>query len=129
MYQPMSLAEVAESIRKEFLREDSDPWLWVRQFMDDFYHADAGTRQRLIDVRPEETGDARFDAYPAALAEHFALHYDLQIPEWVAEPGRFLDRWWFPTQFRSLHAMAIAESPASFRRRGIFIDKTEFRRC
>lgn len=32
-------------------------------------------------------------------------------------------------QFKSLHAMAIVQSPASFRRRGIFIDKTEFQRC
>jgi hypothetical protein len=47
----------------------------------------------------------------------------------VEEPGRFLDRWWFPTRFRSLHAMALVESPAAFRRRGIFVDHTELERC
>lgn len=40
----------------------------------------------------------------------------------------FLDDWWFPTQFKSLHAMALVESPAAFRRRGIFIDNTAFMR-
>ena len=66
---------------------------------------------------------------PAALAEHFAIHYQLPIPRWVNEPERFLEQWWFPTQFKSLHAQAIVESPAAFRRRGIFVDKTEFQRC
>lgn len=42
--------------------------------MDDFYRSSAEVRQELIHTRPEETGDERFDAYLAALAEHFALH-------------------------------------------------------
>lgn len=31
MYQPIRIADVAQLIRQEFQREDSDPWLWVRR--------------------------------------------------------------------------------------------------
>jgi hypothetical protein len=34
---------------------------------------------------------------------------------------RFLDRFWFPSAVPGFRALAIAESPAAFRRRGIFI--------
>jgi hypothetical protein len=128
-YQPLTLRQVAAAIREEQASPDGDPWLWVRQFMDDFYAATPEVRTTLIAERPDLTGDPRFDAYLAALAEHFAIHYQLPIPRWVNEPERFLEQWWFPTQFKSLHAQAIVESPAAFRRRGIFVDKTEFQRC
>jgi hypothetical protein len=129
MYQPLTLRQVAEAIRNELTAPDGDPWLWVRQFMDDFYAATPQSRAALIAERPEPTGDPRFDAYLAALAEYFAVHYQLPVPAWVNEPERFLEQWWFPTQFKSLHALAIVQSPASFRRRGIFVDLTEFQRC
>ena len=128
-YQPLTLRQVAAAIREEQASPDGDPWLWVRQFMDDFYAATPEVRATLIAERPDLTGNPRFDAYLAALAEHFAIHYQLPIPRWVNEPERFLEQWWFPTQFKSLHALAIVESPAAFRRRGIFVDKTEFQRC
>lgn len=129
MYEPLTLKRVAEAIRAELASPDGDPWLWIRQFMDDFYAASQETRARLIAERPDLIGDSRFDAYLAALAEHFAFHYNLPTPPWVGEPERFLEQWWFPTQFKSLHALALVESPAAFRRRGIFVDKTEFQRC
>jgi hypothetical protein len=98
-YQPLTLRQVAAAIREEQASPDGDPWLWVRQFMDDFYAATPEVRATLIAERPDLTGDPRFDAYLAALAEHFAIHYQLPIPRWVNEPERFLERWWFPTQF------------------------------
>lgn len=128
----LTLAEVARRIRQALMdpeQGESEAWLPIREFLDDFRTAAPEVRQAMIEARPEPTGDPRFDAYLAALAEHLAVHHDLRVPEWVEEPGRFLDRWWFPTRFRSLHAMALVESPASFRRRGIFIDHTEFERC
>jgi hypothetical protein len=129
MYQPLTLQQVAEHIREELNRADGDPWLWVRQFLDDFYAASPERRAEMIAARPDWTGDRRYDAYLAALAEHLAVHYGLSVPAWVEEPERFLEQWWFPTQFKSLHAMAIVQSPASFKRRGIFVDQTEFQRC
>lgn len=130
----LTLQEVAKEISKAIKhpdayknRTDGDPWIPIRNFLDDFY-ANPDSRQEMICARPERTGDRRFDAYISALAEHLSYHYNLKVPQWVEEKERFLDTWWFPTEFRSLHAMAIVESPASFRRRGIFVDHTELQR-
>lgn len=71
-YQPLTLQQVAAAIRAEQASPDGDPWLWVRQFMDDFYAATPEARAQLIAERPDLTGDPRLDAYLAALAEHDA---------------------------------------------------------
>jgi len=129
-----TLKAVAEEIRRALQspeantpRTEGDPWIPVRNFLDDFY-ANPNNRQEMIADEPETTGDKRFDVYLAALAEHLAYHYNLSTPQWVADNKRFLDTWWFPTEFKSLRAMALVESPAAFRRRGIFVDHTEFQR-
>lgn len=123
-HQPLTAARTAARIRS-----GEDPWLCLREFLDDFYAAGAGEREALLRERPALTGERRFDAYLAALAEYLAVRFERPAPLWVHEPERFLDRWWFPTAFRSLHALALVQSPASFRRRGIFVDETEFQRC
>jgi hypothetical protein len=88
-YQPLTLRQVAAAIREEQASPDGDPWLWVRQFIDDFYAATPEVRATLIAERPDLTGDPRFDAYLAALAEHFAIHYQLPIPRWVTSQSGF----------------------------------------
>lgn len=123
-YRPLTIQRVAMRIRT-----GEDPWLCIREFLDDFYAAGDDGRAALISNRPEPVGDRRFDVYLAALAEHLALHHGVPVPAWVNKPGRFLEQWWFPTTFKSLHALALVQSPASFRRRGIFVDDTELQRC
>jgi hypothetical protein len=78
-------------------------------------------RARAIRDRPLPTGDARADAYIGALAEHLAATPGLERPEWAVERERFLDRFWFVSDVPGFRALAIAQSPAAFRRRGIFI--------
>ncbi|BAS28134.1 type 1 periplasmic-binding domain-containing protein [Limnochorda pilosa] len=123
-YQPLTIRRIADRIRT-----GEEPWISIREFLDDFYASDDERRASLIAARPEYVGDQRFDAYLAALAEHLAMHYNLPVPPWVHESQRFLERFWFPTSIRSLHATCLVESPASFRRRGIFVDHTELERC
>jgi len=125
-YEPLTIQRTASRIKA-----GDDPWLCIREFLDDFYAAEGNPEQQraLLAGRPDLTGNQRFDAYLAALAEHLAVHGDLPVPAWVHEPERFLETWWFPTGFRSLHALALVQSPASFRRRGIFVDETELQRC
>ncbi len=124
-YEPLTVRRTAERIKK-----GEEAWICIREFLDDFYaEGDGGRRAAMIAERPEPVGDRRFDAYLAALAEHLAVHGGLSVPPWVYEKERLLERWWFPTAFRSLHALAIVQSPASFRRRGIFVDETELQRC
>ncbi|MEO6120872.1 MAG: hypothetical protein ABIW46_02490 [Acidimicrobiales bacterium] len=84
---------------------------------------------RVVTERPPPTGDRRRDAYLGALAEHLAGHHGVERPVWACEPDRFLDRFWFVSEVSGFRALAIAESPAAFRRRGIFISAASLRRC
>ncbi|MBA2504741.1 MAG: hypothetical protein H0V29_02215 [Thermoleophilaceae bacterium] len=85
-------------------------------------------RARALHPSPQLTGDDRADAYLGALAEHLALAAGLQVPSWALEPGRFLERFWFVSEVPGFRALALAQSPAAFRRRGIFISEGALRR-
>jgi hypothetical protein len=112
-----SLAGVAERVRA-----GEDLQFAVRELLDEFVLLPrADLRRAAIDRRPAPTGDARADAFLGALAEHLAATAGVERPSWSVEPGRFLERFWFPSPVPGFRALAIAESPAAFRRRGIFI--------
>jgi hypothetical protein len=112
-----TLAHVSERVRAgEELR------FAVREFLDEFALLPRDDlRARAILARPEPVGDPRADAYLGALGEHMAATHGLERPGWTVEPGRFLDRFWFVSEVPGFRALAIAQSPAAFRRRGIFI--------
>lgn len=112
-----SLEHVSERVRRgEELR------FAVREFLDEFSLLPREhLMQRAIRRRPEPTGSARADAYLGALAEHLAVTRGIERPAWAVAPERFLDRFWFASDVPGFRALAIAESPAAFRRRGIFI--------
>lgn len=102
----------------------------VREFLDELALLPRlELRERAIAERPPDTGDRQADAYLGALAEHLAAVHDLQRPGWAVEPGRFLATFWFPGLLPAFQPMAIAESPAAFRRRGIFIPAAALSRC
>jgi hypothetical protein len=112
-----SLAHVAARLRAgEGLR------FAVREFLDEFELLPRrALMQRAIAERPALTMWAPADAYLGALGEHLAATRDLERPSWVTEPARFLERFWFLSDVPGFRALAIAQSPAAFRRRGIFI--------
>lgn len=112
-----SLALVSERVRAgEELR------FAVREFLDEFQLLPReDLRARALRARPGPTGDPRADAQLGALAEHLAATEGLERPAWSVEPDRFLDRFWFPSPVPGFRALALAQSPAAFRRRGIFI--------
>jgi hypothetical protein len=85
--------------------------------------------QRALVEAPAPTGDARHDAYLAALAEYLAMGHSVERPSWCSRPERFLDRFWFVSDTKGFRALAVAESPAPFRRRGIFIAAGSLHRC
>ena len=122
MRAPDSLKQVAERARA------GDPWRSaVRDFLDGFTLAAPEARQALLDEEPppfDEVGDA----YLAALAEHLSFHHGLVRPEWCVDPRRFLPRMWFASRAPGLRATAIQQSPAAFRRRGLFIGATTLQR-
>jgi len=101
----------------------------VREFLDEFaLRGDDRSRAEAIAQRPESTGDSRHDAYLGALAEHLASVHGLSRPEWSVEPSRFLDRFWFVSEVPGFRAVAIAQTPAAFRRRGVFVPERSLHR-
>lgn len=105
-----------------------EPWRSaVRDFLDGFAQAPAEVGPSLLEEEPlpfDEVGDA----YLAALAEHLAYHHGLARPPWCVDPARFLRRMWFASDAPGLRASAIQQSPAAFRRRGLFIGATTLQR-
>lgn len=94
----------------------------VREFLDDLAWSDTGQqRAALIAEPPAMLPDPCSNAFLGALAEHVAAVHGLDRPRWSVEPDRFLDRWWFPAAEPAFAPLAVVESPAAFRRRGIFI--------
>jgi len=120
---PVTLAEAAHRIGGGTTLREA-----VADFLDDLRFArdddDAADR---IHEEPA-TRDSHTDAYLAAVAEHVATSRGLRVPPWTRHPARFLDHFWWPSATPALHARALVESPAAFRRRGIFIGRTTLRR-
>lgn len=112
-----SLALVSDRVRA-----GEDLRVAVREFLDEFdLVARDDLRARAIRDRPESTGDIRADAYLGALAEHLAAIWGIQRPDWAVAPERFLERFWFVSEVPGFRALAVAQSPAAFRRRGVFV--------
>lgn len=99
---------------------DTDSFL--REFLDEFYtEEDSTVLDGMLDEEPPLSTNEKVNAYVAAVAEYLALRYKLKIPSWVHEDHRFLKLPYFPAGLESLKAILIMESPASFRRRMIFV--------
>jgi len=103
--------------------------LAVREFLDEFaLRVDAESRAAAIDERPPPTGEPRCDAYLGALAEHLAVTHELQRPPWSVEGDRFLPRFWFVSEVPGFRAISIAQAPAAFRRRNVFVPERSLHR-
>lgn len=95
--------------------------LAVREFLDEYTLRPSDLRFGAIADPPEQTGEGRYDAFLAALAEHLALSAGLVVPSWTSGRERFLDRFWFVSEVKGFRAVSIARAPAAFRRRGVFL--------
>lgn len=114
----MSLAEVSTRAA-----QGEDPHMARREFLDDYARSPSADRPLLLQERPAPV-TPRVDAYLGALAEHLAARDGIPVPVWAGERARFLDHFWWPSPTPGLQALAIVQSPAAFRRRGIFIGAT-----
>ncbi len=116
MTRPQSLKEVVDIFNRCGEIDTA-----IREFLDEFYLSGDDKRARMIEDEPVLTYNAHTNAYMAAVAEHLALNYRLDIPQWVCSPSRFLKKAHFPIGLESLKAIAIVKSPPAFRRRMIFV--------
>lgn len=77
----------------------------------------------LVAAEPAPTGEERFDALLAAVAEDLCVHAGIPPPGWVHEDSRFLDGLWWVSDLPSARAAALVHTPASYRRRGVMLDR------
>jgi|SRR5580704_10752457 hypothetical protein len=114
---PGTLVEVVRRVKAG--EQKFDPSL--REFLDSFY-VNPNSRQQAIEAQPDAI-DAVHDAYIAAVAEHLARVYGLQIPDWSETHGNGLHEPFFAGGLLSLKGVLLAESPTAFRRRLLFVSK------
>jgi len=104
----------------------------VLQMLDDYRsvlrHEGVEAAGRMWLVAPDRTDDVRIDAALAALAEFLARRDGWRVPAWAREADREAVPWWFVTELRGLHPRALVDSPAPFRRRGVFITRDALER-
>jgi len=101
----------------------------VIQFLDDTRSADTATVRHSLRVEPDSTGDKRWDALLAGIAEYVSYRAQIPVPGWASAPGRFLRRAWFVIEdllgrpSPGLAAWAFADSPPELANRGVFLDR------
>jgi len=91
----------------------------------------AVTPYRLGDLTkdtPQLTGDARYDALIAAIVEDACVNAGAPTPPWVYESTRMVEKWYL-TDIESLHEDADRDTPAIYRRHGVFILEDELSRA
>jgi len=93
----------------------------VRELLDEFALRGRDDLRAAALAQEPVSVDPHVDAYLGALAEHLASTCGLSIPQWALSQTRMLDHMWFPGVARGFRPTALRESPAAFRRRGIFI--------
>jgi hypothetical protein len=92
----------------------------VRDFLDQVDRRTSDELATLMRERPEPKGSLKADALLAGVAEHLAAVRHLQCEDWMTEPGRFLDRFWFVSSVPGFRAVALAQTPIALKRRGVF---------
>ncbi|MFT3940326.1 hypothetical protein [Rhodopseudomonas sp.] len=95
----------------------------VDEFIDTFYldHPNRTAQQKRITEPPQIIGDPSQDAWIAAVGEHLARRWGLDVPDWTRRPEHYaLSRPKFVPNSPALRALLLVESPAAFRSRMIF---------
>ena len=113
----MTIARLAAFVAAE---ADFDVrWRLVVEFLKEYHQEPSEERWRLLADVPGPTGDERWDALFAGLAEHLAMRDGRDAPDWSASRG--LRRFWFPFDTPGARAQALVHAPAAFRKRGVFV--------
>jgi hypothetical protein len=126
MRRPRSLAEVADWTEdgKTFHRHLAD-------FLDQFY---LERRAEMLSEEPailaeKVDGGHILDAYLAATAVALAREIAANPPEWAWQEQRKLRTPWFASKGRAIRATLLAESPAPFRERNLFVSANALSRA
>jgi transcriptional regulator with XRE-family HTH domain len=125
-----SLAELSQTIQHDLEGgREQDALRLLFGFADDFRGSSRPGAIELIDQDPPATGDSRFDAALAGVAEFFATERGIPTPAWVNQPDRFVEPLWFVASRREFDAYTLANTPATFARHGVLVAREVFDRA
>jgi len=125
-----SLAELGQTIMEDLAQGlEQDALRLLFGFADDFRGSSRAGRIALLREEPSPTGDARFDAALAGVAELFAAEGAIVAPAWVNGEGHFVEPWWFVASRPEFHAYTFAHTPALLARHGVFMAREVFDRA
>jgi transcriptional regulator with XRE-family HTH domain len=124
-----SLAELAHTIQQDLEGgRERDALRLLFGFADDFRGSSRPGAIELIAQEPAPTGDERFDAALAGVAEFFATEREFTPPGWVDGSNRFVEPLWFVASRPEFDAYTLANTPAAFARHGVLIAREVFDR-
>lgn len=125
-----SLADLARTMRQDLEDgREQDALRLLFGFADDFRGSSRPGAIELIAAQPPSTGDPRFDAALAGVAEFFATERGIPIPGWVDRPDRFVEPLWFVASRPEFDPYTLANTPAVFARHGVLIAREVFDRA
>jgi hypothetical protein len=120
-YRPMTIVDLA--VRLPVAEDDKIRWKLVWEFLEEYRWEPGDAQPALVADEPPPTGDERWDALLAALAEHLSAGHDLAPPDWTEL--RVLQRPWFPAPLRIQRADALVHAPAAFRKHGVYLSAAD----
>jgi transcriptional regulator with XRE-family HTH domain len=75
----------------------------------------------VLQHEPAGTGDRRWGAFMAGVAEILFAEQGRPVPGWASSPARILDHPWFVSSLRSLWPEILVTTPAALAARGVLI--------
>lgn len=118
MTAPAAAAEIRAGLRAGW--PTGDLLRVVREMRSNAHWLSGGNDMAAFYAQPTTTGDRRWDAMIAGVAEMDSLRTSGEAPAWTR--GHDLSHLWFVGSSSSLHAYAMAHTPPSLACRGVVID-------
>ncbi len=97
----------------------------IAQAVSDFRSLHHPHDQRYFLRQPPTTGDIRWDALLAGVADREARSAGVSVPVWTKDDAYFLDEAWFVTEVPGLRAMIFRDTPAELALRNVYLDPRE----
>ncbi|NQW59224.1 helix-turn-helix transcriptional regulator [bacterium] len=116
------IADLALDIAQSPANDDKKKLRYVFEFMRGAQE-DTAPVNVLVSAEPKSTGDMRFDALLAGIAEDLCVLGGEVPPQWVNSDVRTLKSTWWVSSLAAGRAQALVHCPAALRRRGVMIDR------
>lgn len=129
--QRKSIRQISSEWRRDLQAGDKPFYGEIGNLLDDFRQRCRTPQERIALVcdAPEFTGQLEVDAYLAALAESLCRECGMRPPAWTEQAVYYLKQPWFAGGLENLKAILLAESPAAFRRRNLFVSANALSRA